>query len=84
MSMKLIVYGENELFLWNLILFSQASSRQGECTGMMIREGSARVVEFVTPWRGFFTRAWLCGYIVTLKIFFSTPGHRSVKLGIKL
>ena len=58
---KLIVYGENALFLWNLLLLSRAWSEQGECTGMMIREGSAGVVEFVTNGRGFFARVRLCG-----------------------
>ena len=58
---KLILYGENALILWNLILLSRAWSRQGECTGIMIREGSAWVVDFFTPRWGFFARALLCG-----------------------
>ena len=43
---------QNALFLWNLLLFSWAWRGQGECTGMMIREGFAGVVEFVTPGAG--------------------------------
>ena len=49
---KLIAYGENALFLWNLLLLSRAWSGQGECTGMMIREGSAGVVDFMKPGTG--------------------------------
>ena len=46
---KLIAYGKNALFLWNFLLFSRAWSGQGECTGLIIREGSAGVMDFVTP-----------------------------------
>ena len=49
---EFIAYAENALFLWNLLLFSRAWSRRGECTGMMIREGIAGVVDFVKPGAG--------------------------------
>ena len=42
----------NALFLWNLLLFSQAWRGLSECTGMMIKEGFVGVVDFVTPGAG--------------------------------
>ena len=67
---KLIVYGENALFLWNLLLFTRAQKGQTGNIVVMRREGSAGVVNFVTPGRGscaiwlflwnlfLFSRAW--------------------------
>ena len=40
---------ENELFLKNPLLHSQASSRQNKYEVMMIKEGSTKIVNFMRP-----------------------------------
>ena len=55
---------------------------------MMTKEGSTKIVNFMTPGSGVLMLG--CGHIshivkciISLKIFFFTPRHRSDKLSIK-
>ena len=46
-------YGENALFFFNLLLYSQAKIRQTKFIVMMTKEGSHTIVTFMTPGQGF-------------------------------
>ena len=74
-------------FLKNLLLYSQALIRQTKYEVMMAKEGSTKIVNFMTPGAGVLVlgRGHI-SHIVKMhyffKIFFSTPRHKSDKLSI--
>ena len=45
-------------FLKNLLLYSQAFIRQTKYVVMMTKEGSTKIVNFMTPGTGSCARAW--------------------------
>ena len=75
-------------FFKNLLLYSQAWIRQTKFIVMITKEGSTtKIVNLMTPETGVLVLG--CVYIshivqlhISLKIFFSTPKHRSDKLSI--
>ena len=74
-------------FLKNLLLYSQALIRQTKYVVMMTKEGSTKIVNFMTPGagvpvlgRGHISNVVKMHYF--FKIFFSTPRHRLDKLSI--
>ena len=74
-------------FLKNLLLYSGAWFRQTKCIVIMTKEGSTKIVNFMTPGTGVLVlgRGHI-GHIVKMyyfsKIFFFTPRHRSDKLSL--
>ena len=76
---------KNALFLKNLILYSQAQNRQTKYIVMMTKEGSSKIVDFITPGQGFFARvrpykSYCEKCIISLKNFSYILGHDSDKL----
>ena len=70
-------------FLTNLLLYSQALIRQTKYVVMMTKEGSTKIVNFVTPGVGVFMlgRGHI-SHIVKMHYIFKNPRHRSDKLGM--
>ena len=75
-------------FFKNLLLYSQALIRQTKSIVMFTKEGSTKIGNFMTSRAGgSCARAWPCKsysenalfQFISLKIFFSTPRHRSDK-----
>ena len=74
-------------FFKSLLLYSGAWFRQTKCIVMITREGSTKIVNFMSPGAGVLLLGhghkviyWKC--IISLKIFFFPPRHRSNKLSI--
>ena len=74
-------------FLKNLLLYSGAWFRQTKCIVMMTKEGSTKIVNFMTPGAGVLVLGR--GHIIHIvkmhnffKIFFSAMGHGSDKLSV--
>ena len=72
-------------FFKNRLFYSQAQIRQTKYLVMMTKEGSTKIVNFMTHGAGVLVLG--CGHIVKMhyffKIFFSTPRHRSNKLSVQ-
>ena len=74
-------------FFKNILLYSQAQIRQTKYIIMLIKEGSTKIVNFMTPGAGFLVlgRGHIRHIVKmhnSLNIFFSTPRHRLDKLSI--
>ena len=74
-------------FFRNLLLCSQALIGQTKYIVMMTKEGSSKIVIFMTPWAGVFAQrrdhtSQIVESIFPIKIIFSTPKHISDKLSI--
>ena len=74
-------------FFKSLLIYSHAYIRKTKFIVLMTKEGSTKIVNYMTPGAGIFVLR--CGHMIHivnmhyfLKIFFSTPRHRSNKLSI--
>ena len=76
--------------LKNLLLYSGAWSVQTKCIVMMTKEGSTKIINFMTQGAGVLVLGLVhISYIVKnhyffKKIFFSSPRHRRDKVSIQV
>ena len=68
------------MFFFKNLLYSGAWPIQTKCIVMMTKEGSTKIVKFITPGAGVLVLG--CGNMVNMH-YLSTVGHGSDKLSIK-